>query len=562
MTPFDLGNAQLSDHVVSGRGIFPAAGYMEMCHSSLAALTDTLLSPKVLVSMTIPSPYLLGQDSTSRLAVKFDLSSSAFSVMSAGVSGRPGTHFCGSFGSIDIAASAYASPTVSSRAACRYAVESVALYGALHAAGLQYGRRFQNLRCSHTDGNVASGNVESRHTDGYHIHPAVLDSCLHLSAASAIVKLHSQPEGASAPATTRVPASIDAFVLTHRVRDALVDASSVLHDDDSSRSSYSLCTVAGETIADLCGLQTKEMGAVSTKALRTASADAHASMYASEWHAIEGVPRSGDVLAHRPDVPAGPQLRVDGARVTTDNRSLSGDWSRSTLVQTQIAMAASLLQPSSFVVFTSEDVSSRSAYGSADVPAFVSTRAAGGLLRAVSNENASMSSSSAVVNLSPYSACTYDAGADSDVYGQQVRGGYLCSPRLLECTRQHGALPFKLTTSERGSLSNLLPHDAELNVGSPGVLVARIQAVGLNFRDVLNVLGMYPGDPGDPGADCSGFVSTSAFGTSTDVHCIGSAIYGLAPGCLGTHVQTLDEVMFSKPPSLSYAEAATCPTGS
>jgi len=29
--------------------------------------------------------------------------------------------------------------------------------------------------------------------------------------------------------------------------------------------------------------------------------------------------------------------------------------------------------------------------------------------------------------------------------------------------------------------------------------VVAVRAVGLNFRDVLNVLGMYPGDPGDPG---------------------------------------------------------------
>jgi hypothetical protein len=29
-----------------------------------------------------------------------------------------------------------------------------------------------------------------------------------------------------------------------------------------------------------------------------------------------------------------------------------------------------------------------------------------------------------------------------------------------------------------------------------------VRAVGLNFRDVLNVLGMYPGDPGDPGERC------------------------------------------------------------
>lgn len=34
-----------------------------------------------------------------------------------------------------------------------------------------------------------------------------------------------------------------------------------------------------------------------------------------------------------------------------------------------------------------------------------------------------------------------------------------------------------------------------------------MRAVGLNFRDVLNILGMYPGDPGEPGGDCAGIVA-------------------------------------------------------
>lgn len=51
--------------------------------------------------------------------------------------------------------------------------------------------------------------------------------------------------------------------------------------------------------------------------------------------------------------------------------------------------------------------------------------------------------------------------------------------------------------------------DAKL---APHEVVLRVTAVGLNFRDVLNVLGMYPGDPGDPGGDCAGIVT--AAGTS------------------------------------------------
>ena len=39
------------------------------------------------------------------------------------------------------------------------------------------------------------------------------------------------------------------------------------------------------------------------------------------------------------------------------------------------------------------------------------------------------------------------------------------------------------------------------------LLQVTVRAIGLNFRDVLNILGMYPGDPGPPGGDCSGIVA-------------------------------------------------------
>ena len=53
-------------------------------------------------------------------------------------------------------------------------------------------------------------------------------------------------------------------------------------------------------------------------------------------------------------------------------------------------------------------------------------------------------------------------------------------------------------------------------------------------RDVLNVLGMYPGDPGAPGGDCAGVVVASGAGVS---HLRpGDAVFGLAGGSLGSHV--------------------------
>ena len=61
--------------------------------------------------------------------------------------------------------------------------------------------------------------------------------------------------------------------------------------------------------------------------------------------------------------------------------------------------------------------------------------------------------------------------------------------------------PYQLTPQPRGSLLNLLPSPlmTASNDMAPGEVLLAVTAVGLNFRDVLNVLGMYPGDPGAPG---------------------------------------------------------------
>eukprot|EP00449_Zooxanthella_nutricula_P043687 CAMPEP_0198590738 /NCGR_PEP_ID=MMETSP1462-20131121/136002_1 /TAXON_ID=1333877 /ORGANISM="Brandtodinium nutriculum, Strain RCC3387" /LENGTH=50 /DNA_ID=CAMNT_0044322279 /DNA_START=67 /DNA_END=216 /DNA_ORIENTATION=- len=47
----------------------------------------------------------------------------------------------------------------------------------------------------------------------------------------------------------------------------------------------------------------------------------------------------------------------------------------------------------------------------------------------------------------------------------------------------------------RGALSNLrLVAQNNRSPVAPGFVQLRIRSVGLNFRDVLNVMGLYPGD--------------------------------------------------------------------
>ena len=60
--------------------------------------------------------------------------------------------------------------------------------------------------------------------------------------------------------------------------------------------------------------------------------------------------------------------------------------------------------------------------------------------------------------------------------------------------------PFQLRPHPRGRLDSLSPRPVQTSkMLAPGKALLAVSAVGLNFRDVLNVLGMYPGDPGPPG---------------------------------------------------------------
>ncbi|MGH3376239.1 MAG: acyltransferase domain-containing protein, partial [Actinoallomurus sp.] len=81
--------------------------------------------------------------------------------------------------------------------------------------------------------------------------------------------------------------------------------------------------------------------------------------------------------------------------------------------------------------------------------------------------------------------------------------------------------PWRLDTSAKGSLDNLVlapcPEAGE-PVADEEVRID-VRAAGLNFRDVLNALGMYPGEAGPLGGEAAGVVTE-----------VGSRVSGLAPG--------------------------------
>jgi NADPH:quinone reductase-like Zn-dependent oxidoreductase len=70
---------------------------------------------------------------------------------------------------------------------------------------------------------------------------------------------------------------------------------------------------------------------------------------------------------------------------------------------------------------------------------------------------------------------------------------------------------------------------------------------------------MYPGDPGDPGGDCSGVVIAAGEPSSGGVQ-PGDAVFGLATGSLGSHVVASALTLVPVPANVSAEAAATMPT--
>jgi NADPH:quinone reductase-like Zn-dependent oxidoreductase/malonyl CoA-acyl carrier protein transacylase/NAD(P)-dependent dehydrogenase (short-subunit alcohol dehydrogenase family)/acyl carrier protein len=147
-----------------------------------------------------------------------------------------------------------------------------------------------------------------------------------------------------------------------------------------------------------------------------------------------------------------------------------------------------------------------------------------------------------------------------------VRGGQLRVPRLgrvpatlavPEQSRAAGG--WRLDFSERGSLGNLVLAPAEdgLRPLGPGEVRVGVRAAGVNFRDVLNVLGMYPGEAGLLGLEGAGVVLE----TGADVIGLvpGDRVMGLFTGAFRPVAVTDARLLTPVPAGWSLAEAAASP---
>jgi len=120
--------------------------------------------------------------------------------------------------------------------------------------------------------------------------------------------------------------------------------------------------------------------------------------------------------------------------------------------------------------------------------------------------------------------------------------------------------PVKLHFDARGAIANLrvIPQGITDSLPSDRELHLQVFAVGLNFRDVLNVLGAYPGDPGAPGSDVAARVTVCGCG-ATGVS-VGQSAVGHGFAALASIARTHCHLVSAMPKELTFEEASTLPT--
>ncbi len=169
------------------------------------------------------------------------------------------------------------------------------------------------------------------------------------------------------------------------------------------------------------------------------------------------------------------------------------------------------------------------------------------------------------------------SGEDEDQLALRMAGRYvarLADANLSETASISRSEPgpakpdqgYQLTIPAPGILDDLILEARPRRQPQPGEIEIAVRAAGLNFLDVMKVLGIYPGiDPSAPpaiGAECAGRVT--AVGEGVTEFQVGDDVIAITPSLnkegLFTAYATLPaQMVVAKPAHFSHAEAATLP---
>jgi polyketide synthase 12/myxalamid-type polyketide synthase MxaB len=600
--------AFLSEHRIFDRVVMPATAYLEMAAAagtrvfgSAAMVTDvSVREPLVLDGETCLVQTILDQSDDDDLAVEIYSFRPGSDEWRLHVVARVGR---GGGGPLSDAPTGGELTPIDAREC----------YEALAHAGVAYGPRFRLLDDVQVGGGYAAATLRSGPDEPdspYLAHPAIVDAALQLAGAALL-------EGAPNRDSTTIylPVAAATFEVVGPLAGPLRATAHVTPVAGGHETFVGGVTITAQGVSVVRVQDITFKRATSEAVRRAVERESEGALFEVTWDDLSAPVASNPdfrrwlILTDRTGVGAalGAQLRAAGDTVScvpydqsdvdaltaalaaagettdvvhcwsldieaaaSDDRSLAMMRQRGcvTLVNTVQALAQVSIPPPRLTVVT-RGAQAATIEGE-DVA--VTQSAIWGLGRTLRNEHPELQCK--LVDLSPLDADGVNAqalltevlAADRREGQVALRSGRRLGPRLV---RVHGrgagverlAMPASvdvtLDIAERGVLDRL--RVAPLTVEPPraGEIQIAVAASGLNFRDVLSALGMYPGEPGPLGGEVVG--SVVARGAGVRDFEIGDQVMALTPRGFCSRVNTSARLAWRLPAGLSVADAATIP---
>ncbi|PSR19686.1 hypothetical protein C8255_01005 [filamentous cyanobacterium CCP3] len=575
--------AWLSDHQVFERVIFPGAAYVEL---ALAA------SGGAIKNVSVTRPLAVEQTTVLQTIVRENTRIEIFAQAKGETDWVQHATALG-----DEAAALVPEPLdlAALRLRCAQLVNVETLYESLAALGLNYGPQFRTLRHLHIGQGELLAQVEIAaevgDADGYYLPPMLLDGAFQAIAAW-------QSEDAESDDCIYLPTSVER-VQSHRALGASVLVYGRGHIEGSECfADLTFCNQQGEVLATVEGLRCRRASRQALRQMLQSARSADELLYTIRWQQVSqefaatsqagswlvlgdaaataqlanqleakqqqvqvGQPQSINTFLERGNLPASDLEPLTGIVIVGD--AVGDDIAQQAaanvagvLAVTQAVLAHNLPLPKGLTILTrggvaidaGEDVDSAQA-------------ALWGLGRTLQAEQPQL-------NLRLVDLAQSDAPHLVDTLLNEtepqlaLRRTQSFSPRLLPLQKS-GQLVLPITgetslaITQRGSLDNLQLISHECPPPSSGEVQVAVQAAGLNFRDVLNTLGAYPGDPGPLGGEMAGIIT--AVGEGVADFAIGDRVFGMASGCFATRCNAPAALLVKLPPPIDFAAAATVP---
>jgi acyl transferase domain-containing protein len=558
--------AYLTDHRAMGSAIFPLTGYLEMAASAAGSQSG-------LEDIVLREPFMVGDDDRTVQVVRRDATLEIFSrdgeAWKLHCSMRIGPREAPREGEHPEQRSASLQP-----------MKAREFYESACSRGMDFGPSFQTVQALWTAPGEAIVRVTlgSAAENTYQIHPALLDGCFQSIGAAL-------PEGND---DLYLPARLDRFAIYRKPATDLWGHARRRPAQSPKTATYDIA------IWDRDGLVAEARG---MEFIRVAAAQRKVPMFEVRWEAKPVPPAaavSGEwlILSDRSGV---------GAALTRELASLGGACTlledrarlRATIAQKEwkgivclwgldapatISIDAAVLTSTEHVVLGSalEMVQAIAASTASPPRLWLVTRGARSAAASQKSINVVQAMlwgmANAITEEHPEWRCARvdldpaDSSADARMLCAEIAGGaqeqaaFRAGERLVSRMAMHDQkpdlqLPKKLAVATRGSLDALKVEPAmrrELRAGSVEI---EVHAAGLNFREVMNVLGMVTGQLG---SECAGRIAGVGGGVKGLAD--GDAVIAFVPGSHDGYVIADARLVVRQPVNLNAVQAATLPT--